>query len=559
MTTNFTNIDTTNSETNANNAYLKDSQDAYLLDKLSRYLTTTDIKENENMANTKKYVSLDKLTKYDALLKAKMASDDAKVLADAKAHAESLASNYEEAGTVATAQEALQKNIDALANGQVATNKADIAKLNGDASTEGSVAKAVADSAATLQASINAVDSKADQNATDIDTLEGKVEALEKGTYDDAEVRGLISGNTEAIGTLSQTHATDKKALEDAIALKADKTALDSVSAVADAAATKTALEAEVKTRGEEITRVEGLVTAEAQRAASVESGLEDRIETMEAFWTAAQADGTDSNVIDTLKEIQEYIAGDETGAGEMLASIQANAKAIEDMDKAYKEADTTLQGNIDKKADASDLETLDGRVGDLETASATHALKSEVEAVSGALTTYQNAHAGDYTNTQVDSAIETAVGAETTRVNTELDKKVDKVEGKGLSTNDLTNELKGNYDAAYAHSQVAHAPADAQANVIESVKVNGTALTVTGKAVDITVPTKVSELTNDVPYLVASDIANKADKATTLSGYGITDAYTSAQTDAAIASAMSQFVEVSESEINALFGITTG
>ena len=551
---NATNIDTTNNETSANNAYLKDSQDAYLLDKLSRYLTTTDIKENENMPNTKKYVSLSKLTKYDELLKAKMAQDDAKVLADAKAHAEGLAPNYEAAGTVKTAKQELQGNIDALANGQVATNKADIAKLNGDANTAGSVAKAVADSAATLQASIDAVDGKADQNAADIGVLEGKVEALEAGTYNDTEVRNLIAGNTEAIGTLGQTHATDKKALEDAIALKADKTALDAVSAVANAAATKTALEAEVKTRGEEITRVEGLVTAEAQRATGVENDFKGRIETMEAFWKAAQADGTDSNVIDTLKEIQDYIAGDETGAGEMLASIQQNAKAIEDMDKAYKEADTTLQGNIDKKANASDLEALDGRVGDLETASATHALKTEVEAVSGALTTYQNTHAGDYTNTQIDSAIETAVGAETTRVNTELDKKVDKVDGKGLSANDLTNELKGNYDAAYAHSQVAHAPADAQANVIESVKVNGAALTVAGKAVDITVPTKVSELTNDVPYLVASDIANKADKATTLAGYGITDSYTSAQTDTAIANAMAQFVEVSEEEINSLF-----
>lgn len=44
-------------------------------------------------------------------------------------------------------------------------------------------------------------------------------------------------------------------------------------------------------------------------------------------------------------------------------------------------------------------------------------------------------------------------------------------------------------WGAAYAHSQVAHAPVDAQANVIESVKVNGTALEITDKAVDITIP----------------------------------------------------------------------
>lgn len=50
------------------------------------------------------------------------------------------------------------------------------------------------------------------------------------------------------------------------------------------------------------------------------------------------------------------------------------------------------------------------------------------------------------------------------------------------------------------------------------------------------------------------TELAKKADKATTLSGYGITDAYTSVQTNNAIADAMSHFVEISEDEINALF-----
>ena len=43
---------------------------------------------------------------------------------------------------------------------------------------------------------------------------------------------------------------------------------------------------------------------------------------------------------------------------------------------------------------------------------------------------------------------------------------KVDKEEGKGLSTNDLTNALRTNYDNAYAHSQTSHAPSDAKPNV---------------------------------------------------------------------------------------------
>lgn len=64
-----------------------------------------------------------------------------------------------------------------------------------------------------------------------------------------------------------------------------------------------------------------------------------------------------------------------------------------------------------------------------------------------------------------------------------------------------LTTALKTNYDAAYTHSTQTHAPANAQANIIETVKVNGSALTPNSKAVDITVPTKVSQLTNDAGY----------------------------------------------------------
>ena len=51
------------------------------------------------------------------------------------------------------------------------------------------------------------------------------------------------------------------------------------------------------------------------------------------------------------------------------------------------------------------------------------------------------------------------------TTIANQIGTKVDKVDGKGLSTNDLTNELKANYDAAYTHSTSAHAPSNAQAN----------------------------------------------------------------------------------------------
>lgn len=70
--------------------------------------------------------------------------------------------------------------------------------------------------------------------------------------------------------------------------------------------------------------------------------------------------------------------------------------------------------------------------------------------------------------------------------------------------TASFTTELKANYDAAYKHSTSAHAPSNAQANVIEGVSVNGTKLTPNSKVVDVTVPTKVSQLQNDTGFITS-------------------------------------------------------
>lgn len=77
----------------------------------------------------------------------------------------------------------------------------------------------------------------------------------------------------------------------------------------------------------------------------------------------------------------------------------------------------------------------------------------------------------------------------------------VKQVSGKGLSTNDYTSAEK---------TKLSGIASGAQANVIESVKVNGTALSVTSKAVNVTVPTKTSQLTNDSTYVKKSEIPTK-------------------------------------------------
>ena len=83
----------------------------------------------------------------------------------------------------------------------------------------------------------------------------------------------------------------------------------------------------------------------------------------------------------------------------------------------------------------------------------------------------------------------------------TELGDKVDKVIGKGLSSEDFTEQEK---------VKLSTVESNAAPNVIEVVKKNGTPLTASGKAVDITVPTKVSELNNDEGFITTTDTSWK-------------------------------------------------
>ena len=80
---------------------------------------------------------------------------------------------------------------------------------------------------------------------------------------------------------------------------------------------------------------------------------------------------------------------------------------------------------------------------------------------------------------TEVSTAI--AGKADKTYVDDKLAKKVDKVTGKGLSTNDFTDALKTKLDGIET---------GAEKNIIKTVKVNGTALTPdASRAVNVTIP----------------------------------------------------------------------
>ena len=82
---------------------------------------------------------------------------------------------------------------------------------------------------------------------------------------------------------------------------------------------------------------------------------------------------------------------------------------------------------------------------------------------------------------------LKTGTSATVLTTHQDIDGKVDKVTGKGLSTNDYTTTEK---------TKLSGIASGAEVNKIDTIKVNGTAQTITNKAVDIAVPTAGTGLT---------------------------------------------------------------
>lgn len=153
-------------------------------------------------------------------------------------------------------------------------------------------------------------------------------------------------------------------------------------------------------------------IATEKSRAEGVESNHESRIVTMETFFKEADIDAS-KEFIDTLKEIQTYIADDKTGAAAMSASIQANKTAIETETSRAKSIEANLQSQI--------------------TAEATTARAAEKV----------NADAIAVLNGSAEGSVTKAVADARTALESEIAKKVDKIDGKGLSSNDYTDAEK--------------------------------------------------------------------------------------------------------------------
>lgn len=92
-------------------------------------------------------------------------------------------------------------------------------------------------------------------------------------------------------------------------------------------------------------------------------------------------------------------------------------------------------------------------------------------------------------------------------KIKNALTGKVDKVDGKGLSTNDYTSAEK---------TKLSGIASGAQVNVLEGIQKNGTNVTITNKIANISVPTKTSDITNDSGFITTADVPEGAAASTT-------------------------------------------
>lgn len=280
----------------------------------------------------KKYIDLTGLTHYDEKIKAAIDSKDAANLKSAKDYADSLAGNYDAAGTAET-------KVQELANGQVKTNTAAITKLNGDAKTEGSVAKAVADAKAGLETKISAADAKAAGAQTAVDNLKAYVGTIPEGATS-KDVVSYVNEKTAGIATDTSLGALKKRvdtAEGDIKTAKADITALQGR---ADA--------------------VEGKVTA----LVGEDAGKSARTIANEELTKQLIPEGAKES-LDTLQEIAAWIQKHPDDASAMNAAISALKTKVGDIPEGA--TSTTIVAYIKELVDAENVRAT-GAEGGLDT-----------------------------------------------------------------------------------------------------------------------------------------------------------------------------------------------
>lgn len=255
--------------------------------------------------------------------------------------------------------------------------------------------------------------------------------------------------------------------------------------------------------------------TALQTRVGSLETTVgnhETRISKVEEFFQTADGESL-AEAMDTLIEIQKEIAADNEGAAAMLASIEANTEAIEKLN-----GDSTIEGSVDKKiADAISTQASSD--------AAKYATQTEV-AKKVDQTSYEADKATFALKSDVETSLEGKAAVEHTHEVADVTGLQDVLDNKSeVGHNHEVADITGLQDALDDKSDVGHGHTLADISDYDP-SVFATAEHTHEKA-DINGLSEIESTANEALQVAQS----KQAPATTLAGYGITDAYTKAET----------------------------
>lgn len=241
------------------------------------------------------------------------------------------------------------------------------------------------------------------------------------------------------------------------------------------------------------------------------------QIATTEFVQTAVNGKADDSDVVHIAGT--ETITGDKTFSGVLSAQTPTSGSHV--ATKKYVDDSITQSGGV--VVDPSIDGTSQNPVQNMAIKAA---LDGKVDVVAG-----KGLSTNDFTNELLTKVNSVESGAEENVIDgitvngtdaTITNKKA--IISVPTKTSDLTNDSDFVSDASYVHTDNNYTSADkdkltdvasgAEVNVIDAISINGADATVTNKKVDITVPTKVSDITNDSGFQTASDVASAINSA---------------------------------------------
>ena len=384
---------------------------------------------------TKKYLSLERLTEYDELLKAKIAADDAATLESAKSYADGLVTgghnhndSYYTESEIDSKLSEINESISNITDGTTTVKEAEHAGSADEATHAIS-----SDSATTAESATKATQDASGNVITT--TYETKADATAKldeaKAYTDEKVDGLAS--TTVVDNKISAHNTSDSAHSDIRNLVSelstkvnnfldvDDETTDQLSEVLELIANnKGTLDSITSNKVNVSDIVDNLTTASADKVLSANQGVVLK------------------GLIDALQEVID--GKSEEGHNHAISEINGLQDALNESNNSIQELAEAIEN---AKTDASNKDAV---------------ILIEAQKAVGSVQSSLDAHTGD-------------------------------------TTAHITSTERTNWGAAYTHSQENHAPINAQENVIESIKVNGTAQAITSKVVDITVPTNAADI----------------------------------------------------------------